>query len=264
MKKNNVYSLLLAFLSAFTLEAQTVSLTIPDMTVDPGETFNVDVQAADFYNIAGMQFALTWNPDIIEFQSVGGFQNLPDLTVENFNAMFAADGKMRMLWSWIDPNTNIGVTLADNSTLFSITFKAVGGQGTNTLVEITSDTMNPILPIEISTTNEVLDVVIDNGKITISGTNASFETQTSDFILFQNNPNPFTELTYISFNLNEGSDARLTVYDHSGKTVFQQHQKYPAGLSRIPVRRDMFQSAGSYFYTLETERASATRQLVAQ
>ncbi len=267
MKMPNFYSLLAAMLLAFGLNAQSVSLTVPDMTVDPGEWFSVEIKAADFENIASMQYALLWNPNIIQFQSVTALNsNMPEFTVVNsFNSNAANQGRLKVSWYWFDPGANVGVTLDDNSTLFKVNFKAIGGMGTNTMLEIAEDTtVSPPFVVEIANFNQEVGVNIENGKITISGVNAAEETFTEDFTLFQNSPNPFSETTYISFNLNAASEAKLIIFDNSGKTVFQQNKKFPAGLSRIPVQRDMLSSAGSYFYTLETERATATRQLIMQ
>ena len=267
MKKINICSFLFAMLFTCSLKAQEVSLTVPEMTVNPGEWFSVAIKASDFDNIASMQFPVKWNPAIIQFQSVSNMNvDMPDFTaINSFNIAYAANGQLNVSWYWFDPVTSTGVTLDDNSILFKINFKAVGAMGTNTMLEITDDTTNmPPLSVEIANFNEVVDVAIDNGKVTISGVNASEETLTEDFTLFQNSPNPFSEITYISFNLNSGADAKLTIFDNSGKAVFQQNKKYPAGVSRIPVRRDMLSSAGSYFYTLETARATATRQLIMQ
>lgn len=267
MKMRNIFSFLLAVLTAFTLSAQTVSLTVPDKLVNPGEWFTISIKASDFDNIASMQYAIIWNPNIIEFQSVTGLNvNMPDFTaISSFNSSFATQGRLRVSWYWFDPMTNSGVSLDDNSTLFNLNFKAVGQMGTNTMLEIADDTtVDPPFVVEIANFNQEVSVDIDNGKVTISGVNASTETLTEDFTLFQNSPNPFSEITYISFNLNAGVDAKLTIFDNSGKAVFVQNKKFPAGISRIPVRRDMLSSAGSYFYTLETTRATATRQLIMQ
>jgi len=267
MKMPNFYSLLVAMLMAFGLNAQNVSIAVPDMTVDPGEWFSVEIKASDFENIVSMQYALLWNPSVIQFQSVTALNsNMPEFTVvSSFNSTAANLGRMKVSWYWFDPITEEGVTLDDNSTLFKVNFKAVGGMGTNTMLEVAEDTtVIPTFVIEFANFDEVVDVNIENGKISISGVNATEETFTEDFTLFQNSPNPFTETTYISFNLNVSTEAKLTVFDGSGKTVLHQNKKFPAGLSRIPVQRDMLSSAGSYFYTLETERATATRQLIMQ
>lgn len=267
MKKHNFYSLLLVFLSAFSLNAQSVSITLPEMNVDPGQWFSVDVKASDFDNMVGMQYILKWNPEIIQFQSVSSLNsNLPDFSVvNNFNIAGSSEGRLKMLWIWFDAVQNIGVTLDDNSTLFKVNFKAIGEKGTSSTIDIVGDTtLVPPFYLEFTNFNQEVDANIDNGKVTINGVNASQESFTEDFTLFQNSPNPFTELTYISFNLNVGSDAKLTIFDNSGKLVYQENKKFPAGISRIPVRRDMLTSAGSYFYTLETARATATRQLIMQ
>ncbi len=269
MKKINVYSLFIALLFAFGLHAQEVSLIIPEKTVDPGQVFSVDVKVSDFNNIASMQFAIYWNPSIIQFQAVSNLNpNMPDFTTgeSNFITNSTSTGKLKTLWYWVDPVTNSAVTLADNATLFTLTFKAVGVQGSNTMLEAGADTSNVNLPfpIEFANFDGIIPFVLDNGKVTISGVNASKETITDDFILFQNSPNPFTETTYISFNLTSGTNAKLTIFDINGKLVLQQNKFFPAGTSRIPVRRDMLSSAGSYLYTLETERATATRQLIMQ
>ena len=268
MKKINVYSLLIAIFSAFSLNAQQVGMTIPDKTVDPGQTFSIDVKVSDFDDIVSMQFALFWDPAVIQFQSVANLNvNMPDFSVANsFNFNPAPQGYFKVSWVWFDPVTNTGVTLADDAVLFSIIYKVVGGQGTNSMLEIAPD-MRGDLPFPVEITNfssQTLDVDIDNGKVTVSGVNASEESLTEDFTLFQNSPNPFTEITYITFNLNTGTKAKLTIFDNSGKAVYQENKNFPAGLSRIPVRREMLTSAGSYFYTLETTRATATRQLIMQ
>lgn len=262
MKNINIYSILFALLLPFAMKAQQVALTIPAMTVDPGEEFLIEVKVQDFDNIAGMQFAVKWNPGVLQFKGVGSLANIPDYSIaDNFNITSAGSGKLRMLW--YDPSA-VGVSLADNATLFALSFKAVGGMGASSVVEITDDQAPPVLPIEISNSIAPLDVVINNGMVTISGTNATRESATNDFTLFQNNPNPFVEMTYISFNLNASEQAVLSIYDQTGKVVFEKNEKFQAGLNRIPVSRDMFQSAGSYFYALKTEKSSAVRQLIVQ
>jgi hypothetical protein len=268
MKKNSFFSFLIAFFAAVGAWAQSVTLTLPDMTVEPGETFNVDIKASDFDNIASMQFAVLWNPAIIEFK---GLENLnPDMPefyndIVNFNTTKAGQGLIRVLWYWFDPSTNAGVTLDDNSVIFSIKFKAVGSEGSQTEVQVAPDTTSvPTFDVEFGNFNQQIGVNIENSLVTIDGTSATKESITEDFILFQNSPNPFTEITYISFRLNAAEEGNLTIFDQSGKVVYEESRKYPAGLSRIPVRRDMLSAAGTYFYALKTERASATRQLVMQ
>lgn len=257
MKKNNVYAVIAALFFTVGLHAQQVMLKTPDMTVTPGANIHLDFQVENYDLIAGLQFSVNWDPSVLEYISVDNF-GLPNMTSDgNFGATEVSEGKLRFLWYQQDLN---GVTLEDMSTIFSIWFKAVGDPNTSTQVMITND------PIEIEVVNPqgMVPHIVNNGTITIEGANAGTETVTQDFILFQNSPNPFKEITYITFNLEQNTRGRLSIHNGAGKVIFQQNGIFNTGLNRIPVSRDLFPSSGSYFYTLETKRAVATRQLIAQ
>lgn len=257
MKKNNVYLVFLALLFTAGLQAQQVTLKTADMVVAPGANVHLDVQVEDFEVIIGTQFSINWDPAVLEYISVDNF-GLPNVSLDgNFGAMDVSEGKLRFIWYQQELT---GVTLDDMSTIFSVWFKAVGDPSTSSQVMITSDPID----IEIVDPQGVVPYVVNNGTVTIEGANASNETITQDFILFQNSPNPFTDITYISFNLQQPANGQLVIHNGAGKVIFQQNGVFNTGLNRIPVSRDLFQTAGSYFYTLKTKRAVATRQLIAQ
>ncbi len=257
MKKNNVYSLLTALLFSLSLQAQNVMLKMPDMTIDPGANLHLDIQVDNFESIVATQFSINWDASVLEYIGVDNF-GLPNMSVDGtFGTMDVSEGILRFAWYQQDLS---GVTLDDMSTIFSVWFKAIGDPNAATEVMITN---NPT-PIEVVNVNsDIIPFQVDNGTITIQGPNNSKETITQDFVLFQNSPNPFKEITYITFNLESNTQARLSIFDNSGKVIYQQNQVFNTGLNKIPVRRDLFQSSGTYFYTLETKKAIATRQLIA-
>lgn len=257
MKKFYLSLLLFAFFLIASLNAQQVTLKIPDMAVDPGTNVHVAVQVENFEDITGVQFSLNWDSNVLQFIGVDDF-GLPDLSVDgNFGTMETANGKLRFAWF---QQSLTGVDLANMSTIFSIWFKAIGAPSSSSQLMISNE---PIV-IEVVGLNGMLPYDVSNGTITVQGPSANKETQTTDFILFQNSPNPFTEITYISFNMQQSMQAELSIFDSSGKVVFRENKKFTAGLTRIPVSRDIFSGSGNYFYTLKTERATATRQLIAQ
>jgi hypothetical protein len=263
MKKLNTLFASFALLLSLAVQSQTVTIMTQDMTVNPGENFQLDVQVEDFDVIATVQFAMFWDPTIVEYVGVSDF-GLPDLSVDgNFGEMNTADGKLR--FNWVDPDPFLsGVTLDDETTIFSIVFKAIGGPGQSTAFEIAEDPVFPPMPVEVVNTSSEVEVNIINSTITMDGVSSSYETKTSDFVLMQNNPNPFIEKTNISFELNHTSNTQLSIYDHTGKIVFEQSKMYSSGSHTVQIARNLFQSAGSYFYTLKTEHSTATRQLVVQ
>ncbi len=135
-----------------------------------------------------------------------------------------------------------------------------------TMIEVKDDeNVNNPFPVEFYDENDMeVPVEITSGTVTIDGVNASTESITRDFTLYQNSPNPFRTQTNISFYLNQPSQTQLSIHDHSGRVVFERNDDFMSGLHTIQLRRDLFTSAGSYFFTLKTENATATRQLVVQ
>lgn len=70
--------------------------------------------------------------------------------------------------------------------------------------------------------------------------------------LLQNSPNPFEESTAIRFDLKKAGKVRLTVYDMSGKLLFENTKEHNEGLNTINVSRDMLNNTtGVVFYSIE-------------
>ncbi|MEL7252030.1 MAG: T9SS type A sorting domain-containing protein, partial [Bacteroidota bacterium] len=83
------------------------------------------------------------------------------------------------------------------------------------------------------------------------------------FELYQNSPNPFQEMTLISFNLPQASEATVTIRDAAGQLIRVIKGDYAAGYNTIQVTKSMLQGAsGVLNYTLETSEHKATRQMI--
>ncbi len=257
MKKFNIYSTILAFLFSSALVAQEVTLKTPDMVVEPGANIHLDVQVENFNLITGVQFSLNWNKDVLEYIGVDNF-GLPDMSTEgNFGTTEVEAGNLRFAWYQLELT---GITLDDMDAMFSVWFKVIGDPNATADVTITNE---PIV-VEVVGTQGMLPFIIQNGNITVAGPNASTETSTTDFVLLQNSPNPFTNITYINFDLNKSTQANLSIYDNTGKVVYETSEYYSSGSHSIPIRRNLFQSAGTYLYSLRTDQGTATRQMILQ
>jgi hypothetical protein len=262
MKKINTLSLLIACFLAANLTAQQVTVKSEDMTVQPQETFSVEIKVDDFNDVVAAQFALFWDDNVLEFVDVDDF-GLPNVSKPgNFNLMHTEEGRLRFYWEDVLAE---GVSVDDMATIFSVKFKAIGPLYSSSTIQISADTTanSTFFPIEFASNNGELDVEVLNGTVLVGGLNASTETETTDFTLFQNSPNPFTEITYINFDLKYATHAQLSIFDNAGKVVFEQNAMFAAGKNSVPVKRDIFQSSGAYYFTLKTEKATATKQLIA-
>jgi hypothetical protein len=86
-------------------------------------------------------------------------------------------------------------------------------------------------------------------------------TDASRLDLQQNRPNPFNQETTIAFTLAETSKANLTVYDLTGRQVYQVQKVFNAGKNEIKLGKAMLPTSGTYFYSLASEKYVAVRKL---
>jgi gliding motility-associated-like protein len=106
--------------------------------------FIIDITAQNFDTIASLQFGLTWDPNVLQFDGLLNFN--VDLGLDPFSNFGPSGGIIDTLtFSWFRPYP--GETLPDNTVLFSIRFSPLSLAGTNSLVSFIS---TPSVPIEAS------------------------------------------------------------------------------------------------------------------
>ncbi len=141
-------------------------LNLVDQTVNPGEDICIPVTVQNFNNIIGMQFSINYDPNILEFKSVGGF-NLSGLTAGAFGTP-GPDGTTPgiITLAWVEPALN-AVTLDNGTAIFELCFTPQVNSATSdvifsnnpTSIEITDgDEMN------VPFTGDNSTVVIGDGE----------------------------------------------------------------------------------------------------
>lgn len=98
-----------------------------------------------------------------------------------------------------------------------------------------------------------------NGSVTGIGNNSIIA---GDFSLGQNYPNPFNPTTKISFNIQQSSFVKLTVYDALGKAVAQLvNRNIDAGTHSVEFNAASLPS-GVYYYKLEANGFSDVKKMM--
>lgn len=135
-----IYSLVLS-LAFLGLRAQpTFSFLPSSVNTNVGEEFSIDVQVEDFTDIAGMQYAINWDPAVAEFVSITNVNGtaVPGLDL-NSSFGFPGSGNVppgKITLSWSDPNFQ-GVDVPDGTVIYTITLR--GTANGNTTLDITND-----------------------------------------------------------------------------------------------------------------------------
>ncbi len=166
-----------------------------------------------------------------------------------------------------DPNPGDVVTYTlrygTDPTLTSATSIADLNDTTHTLIDSLNDGTNYYWRV----------IATDNGGMSSMSSIRQFSTDIStdvpddgnglprSFALYQNYPNPFNPVTIIAFDLPRASDYSLTVYDISGRRVFENSGSARAG--RVELEWDgSGQGSGVYLYRLTAGQFVSSRKML--
>jgi hypothetical protein len=82
------------------------------------------------------------------------------------------------------------------------------------------------------------------------------------FELYQNQPNPFVNKTFIGFHLPEATEATLRIFDETGRMVFTQSGAFAKGYNTFSIDRQLITTTGLLYYTVETSSDKATKKMI--
>ena len=216
--------------------ANVINLVADEASVEAGMV-EVAFTAENFANVYGAQF--TMNVSGMTYAGVeSGAINVSDV---NFGQV--REGVITMSWN----NAN-GTTVADGTVLFTLKLQSSVSGTLSNLMSMSSD-----VTVAEAYTTEALDINAMN-VVFRGAEEASFE-------LYQNEPNPFTEVTVVGFSLPEAADYTLTVFDVTGKVVKVVTGSGQKGYNSETLdRKDI--ATGVMYYQLESNDYTATKKMI--
>ncbi len=139
-----------------------VTFTLPALSALPGDNVCVDVRVENFNAIGTVQFSVQWDPDVLQFASVGAFN--PALTGLEIGSFNANQGNGTLAFAWFDTDLN-GTTLPDSSSMFEICFNVTGALGEESPLNFT----NEPTPFQVGDTSlNDLGFITRNGIVAIT------------------------------------------------------------------------------------------------
>jgi hypothetical protein len=219
--------------------AGLMELVMDERKITAGEVIEVPVYTAEAITIEGMQMSLDLTSGL---ELTGVKAGLLDVTEENFGWI-----QQRILTSsW---NKAGGVELKPNAPLFTLVLKAT--QST-TLSKSVSMVSAPTNPEAYTLESDIMDV-----NLQFRGVETEYT-----FELLQNEPNPFNGATQIGFVIPESGEAQLTLFDITGREIYNQVISANKGLNRVEVRKEQFSAQGIVYYQIQFQGYTATKKML--
>lgn len=214
-----------------------------DIVMEAGKEYKVTFKSDDF-NAQAYQFTLNHTEGVEIVRIENGL--FPDMTSGNFGQF-----KTALTTTW---NGNFEGKAED---IFTIVLRAKQNTQLSDVLTIGS---NLTTAEAYSKEGDVMDVKLVFAPDTKGGKGGN--TEGGSFVLYQNEPNPFTNQTKISFNLPTESNVRLTVYDVAGRILKTIEQKFAKGYNEVPLTKEDIQATGILYYRLATPTHSATKKMI--
>lgn len=221
-------------------------VVVEDIKLESGKSYIVPLNMDELPDLEGLQLTLKYQTGALELTNMHTAEGVlaeENLSVNPDRGLIAA--------SW----TALG---GDNQPvgkkILSLEFKALQSGDLSSYLEL----------FEAPTPAEAY------GKDgSLSGMNLEFtaaaikEVVADNFVLSQNEPNPFKDKTFIGFELPGESQATLRVFDVQGRLLHQQSGVFGAGQHGFSLDRSQFLDAtGFVYYQLETTFGTASKKML--
>ena len=194
---------------------QQIVFGLPVREANVNDTVVLPLTVNGFTDISGYQFSLKWDPGKLTF--IGASDGL----LTNTYGMFKTDqGILSALWCTENMQ---GTTLPDGSVIANLKFLVNDLSSENKIEFTSSPTASESYDYDL---NE-LDMVTINGSVEKPAPNGIGEND--GIILSQNNPNPFSSITYIPVHFDHNCKASIVIYDILGKEVRRFDNTYDSG-----------------------------------
>ena len=216
-----------------------VSLTFDDLVLEAGKQVEVPFYISDIDNFEGMQLSLNIDPEVASLVSVEG--NEMKLNNQYYSLK---DEKLNISWNKVSVTEKIDVT----KPLFSVK-----------LVVNSDAVLSNILSL-----NNNINAEVYNENLAAEGMNLKVRNGVEDvFRIYQNTPNPFTNETEIGFVLPKSGDVKITIYDITGKVIYEKSNSFEKGYNSVNVSRDDLNFAsGVLYYKVENGANTAVKKMV--
>lgn len=221
---------------------RTIALGAANLEFGSDELLNVPVYADAEITATGMQFTIEMSK-ALEFNGLtSGVIELDDTNIGFSNL---SEGLITISW-----NNPEGLVIDAEEVLFEINFISTTSSEIADEISINSKAVEA----------EMYDAELQTYAInfTIEGRDAT----ATEFVLYQNTPNPFGDATTIAFDLPESMSGTLTVFDLTGKVVTKVQQKFTKGYNQVSLDRSQLGASGVMYYQLEAGEFFASKKMI--
>jgi len=221
--------------------AKDLVLITDHVNLDKDKLIQIPINNMNDISIEGLQFTLEFNPEYLEFK---GFNDAKlDISSENFSLKKIDEGIITFSWNDSKP-----IDLKQAAELFGIEFK----------VRQYAD-ISEVLRISDRFTNSIA-FDAEGNELGIKLEYRSPETK--DFILYQNEPNPWASSTSIGFDLPKAGEVKMSISNGYGVILQEKILTGKQGFNSVTINKENIDYSGLLIIDLEFEGKHQIKKMI--
>ena len=221
---------------------ESFPIYLKDQVIRGGETKEIQFRVEDFEAIDGLQATLQFDPTKIRVDKIGWTEQFP---ASSFGQSLLDKGLL--LTSWVkSPNWEF-----TEAPLFSLSITA---KETGSLSDFLGFHENILKPEAYAVAGKVLPLELQFTEVD-NQNNSGVQLQ-------QNQPNPFSETTVITYQLPENGSVTINLFDINGSLHKSFQSNGIKGSNEFVFNRHDFTNGGVYFYQLNTPFGQIMKKMI--
>ncbi len=218
--------------------SQVLDLNFENQSVKENEIIEIPFSSNNISEFGGFQMTLEVRPEAMEIIDVEGNKSIR-FGDDNYSMYHEGLGKITISWNGQAVN---------NERLFTLKLRARTNVKLSDVISINSS-ITPMLGF---------DKELEDSRIQLrSSTGVATE-----FVLLQNEPNPWSTTTSIGMLLPHKGEVMLTIYDATGKIYYKEEKTFNKGYNEWMIEKTQIESNGVYYYQVDFDTNTQTRKMV--
>ncbi|MBK9271467.1 MAG: T9SS type A sorting domain-containing protein [Saprospiraceae bacterium] len=217
---------------------KTLDLNYADVEMKKGELYEIQLVSSNIEQFAGFQTTLELSPEFGQIVELSPNRH-NDFGEEHYSLHALNSGRVSMSWDGQAKN---------EERLWSIKIRAARDGRLSDMLRLNS-TITASMSIDANQTE---------GRIELR----SRGLLEKEFVLMQNEPNPWKEQTSIGLLLPRAGTVRLTIYDATGRVHLKAEREMSKGYQEWILEAGILSSSGVYYYQADYESNTQTRKMV--
>lgn len=224
---------------------KTIDFAVDELIFSSNEDVVVPVIMSKDQLLNGYQFTLQFDQKKLELTDI--ISGVCQVNKDNTGWQQVNDGFVSFSWN-SNGNANL---IQSNQVLFTLKFKALSTGQISSAIQINS----------AITVSEAYNDAMEEMEIGLNFRNANHVASNS-FVLYQNQPNPFSDVTRIGFEMTTAAPAILSIYDLNSKLVHRVQMNAVKGYNSVEINHAHLGVTGVLYYQLDALGSSETRRMV--